>query len=449
MRKRLIGLLFPFLSIAVQAQEIKKLELSPDLHVRTFWMNTSYREDFKSDFALGASVNLGAKLTYTKNWTFQAGYRVFANIWSTDIWEEDLLSGQGNRYETGLFDLLNPGDDFFGKLELFNLSYSSEKWGAQIGRFGVNTPWINPQNGRLSPTGMEGLRLWWKPGERWKFETRYVHRISVRGTSRWLGVGESLGVFPIARDITGRPSRYAGNTKSDFVGILEVSHQTASGDQFLFSQTLAQNLFNTFDLSWNKTWKQSEAKGAWISGLQLGFQHGIGEGGNALDSLRYKNPEDKNWYLSARFGYKKSKWLGHINFTSVQGNGRWLSPREWGKDPWFTFIPRERNEGYESVTALVGFLGYSLDKVPMEFYTHYGYHFLPDLSDAAANKYNFPSYRQINLGVKYKPKKLSGADIHLLVMNKEAIGNEVLSPNQRYNKVEMWHLNLIVDFRFQ
>lgn len=182
-------------------------------------------------------------------------------------------------------------------------------------------------------------------------------------------------------------------------------------------------------------------------GFQAGFQHGIGEGGNADPSLSYKDPQDENWAISGRIGYSNANWITHLNYTKVGGSGRWLSPREWGKDAWYTFVPRERNEGFEDVDAVVAYAEYRFPKNQIQVYAHVGYHWLSDIGDAAANKYAFSAYRQINLGFKYKPEFVKNLDFHLLIMNKEALGDPVLTPNQRYNRIEMIHLNAIANWR--
>jgi hypothetical protein len=136
-----------------------------------------------------------------------------------------------------------------------------------------------------------------------------------------------------------------------------------------------------------------------------------------------------------------------LNYTKVGGKGRWLSPREWGKDAWYTFIPRERNEGFEKIDAIVGYVEYKFPKSKIDLYAHLGFHYLSDLDDVAGNKYAFPSYRQLNIGAKYKPAKINNMDFHLLVMNKNNISGQSLTPNQRFNKVEMVHVNAIINWR--
>jgi hypothetical protein len=444
----LVALFFLGFSFTANSQEEeRKLNVRPDLHFRTFWMNTNYPgQDFKDDYALGMSLNLGAVVRYRSNLKFYFGYRSFANVISSEIWEPDPSSGQANRYETGLFDLLDTRDRFFGKLETLSLEYSTAKVGIKAGRMGINSDWVNAQDGRLSPTAIEGLNVWFTPNSLWRFSLLGIGRMSIRGSSDWLPIGSTVGIYPVGRAVSGKPGQYFGNTTSDWLGIWEVDRKLGKDAKLHFSNTLAHNLFSTY---WLTLEKNPQLKSSTlILGFQGGYQHGIGQGGNENVDLQYKEPSDKNFVLSGRVGWKNSQWTTHLNFTHVGGKGRWLSPREWGKDAWYTFIPRERNEGFESVNALVAYGEYRMDEIPVSIYGHVGIHWLSDTAEAEGNKYNFPSYRQVNLGIKYLPKKIKNLDFHLLLVSKEPLSDKNLSPNQIYNKVEMIHFNAIVNWRW-
>lgn len=441
-------LLLTFHTIGNAQEEERKFVLTPDFHFRSFWMNTNYpKQDFKEDFALGMSLNLGGIVKFQERWKFHFGYRTFANVASSEIWELDPITGQFNRYETGLFDLLDTRDRFFGKLETLSLEYSKENFGMKLGRMGINTYWINAQDGRLSSTAVEGIHAWYAPDSRWKFSLWGINRLSVRGSSDWLSVGETVGIYPMGRSVAGQPAQYFGNTSSNWLGIWEVDRNLDEGGKLHFSNTIVQNLFSTYQLSFEKN--RTVENGALTFGLQGGFQHGIGNGGNQNPALQYKDPKDINFALSGRLGWKNSNWITHLNFSHIGGKGRWLSPREWGKEPWYTFIPRERNEGFESVNALVAYGEYRFEKAQVSVYGHLGFHWLADINDAAANKYNMPNYRQLNLGLKYQPKKYKNMDFHLLLVSKEPFDSEKLSPNQVYNKVEMLHFNGIINWRWK
>ncbi|SFT65075.1 hypothetical protein SAMN04489724_1413 [Algoriphagus locisalis] len=448
MRRFLFGFLILVQFSVFAQQPEKKLKVSPDVHFRMFWMNTAYpNEEYKEDYALGSSLNLGAKLYYDKNWEFRVGYRVFGNLWSSDLLAPDPISRGNNRYEVGLFDLLNEEDRFFGKLENLSVGYSTSTWGVTVGRMPIESDWINAQDGRLSPTGVEGGNVWLSTANKWKFSAWGISKMSVRGTSEWLLVGESIGVFPVGRNPDGEASQYAGKTESDWIGILEAKKAWEHIDLSV-SNTIVQNISNTLWIQGNRKWTHESTGVVWLWGIQTGFQSGLGNGGNGNQLFRYKNPKDKNWVVSTRVGFNNSAWNLHLNYSKVGGKGLWLSPREWGKDAWFTFIPRERNEGFGSLDALTAFAEYSIPNSSIKPFFHFGFHWLPALDSPSENKYNMPSYRQINLGVKYSPAVISKLDFQLLLMNKEALVNQDLKPTQEYNKVRMIHINAIVNWRW-
>ena len=410
-------------------------------------MNTNYWDAYKSDYALGTSLNLGAKLNYIKHWEFRVGYRVYANLWSSDLTASDPKSGGRNRYEVGLFDLLNEGDRIFGKLENLSVTYSRANWGISAGRMHINEDWMNAQDGRLSPTGIEGIKAWLTVYDEVKFSVWGVGRVSVRGTGEWLSVGESIGVFPVGRNLTGGTSLYAGNTHSDWIGIAEVT-KGGVGTSWSLSTTLVQNISNTLWAKAERRWEKERSGIVWFWGIQTGFQSGLGNGGNEDPLFRYKNPKDRNWIVSTRFGYNKSVWNLYLAYTKLGGNGVWLSPREWGKDAWYTFIPRERNEGNSALDAFTAFAEYTFPNTNLRAFAHFGFHWLPSLDTPKRNKYNMPSYRQINMGMKYSPKSIPKLDFQLLAMNKEAFRGQNLKPNQKYNKVGLIHVNGIVNWRW-
>jgi hypothetical protein len=309
----------------------------------------------------------------------------------------------------------------------------------------IQSDWVNAQDGRLSPTVVEGVHAWVAPATNWKLSGWAINRMNVRGSKDWLSVGETLGLFPQGRNPFGKPAAYLGNTASPWLGILELEGKMKGGRSLRFSNTYAANVFATYWATYEKSSKKT--MGTWTSGIQAGMQHGLGEGGNVDPLKQYKNSSDLNFAVSAKLNWKKGPWETQLSATQVGGKGRWLSPREWGKDAWYTFIPRERNEGFETVTAGVGYISYRFEEAGMQVYTYAGIHILPDPLDAAANKYNFPSYRQHNFGLRYVPKKLKNLDFHLILVVKEPLTNQNLSTVQQYNKVDLLHFNGIINWK--
>jgi hypothetical protein len=65
------------------------------------------------------------------------------------------------------------------------------------------------------------------------------------------------------------------------------------------------------------------------------------------------------------------------------------------------------------------------------------------------NKYAIPYYFQINMDLKYVHKKwLNGLESHLLVVSKIAEGNTYNNPKFVFQKVNMLHINLMLNYYF-
>ena len=439
------------LSLAQQNPETKEKPsdslIKGSVGLRTYWMSTNYWEDFKNDFALGQSAYFQMRTKEVKGFSLVGRYTVFGNLWSSDLLERDPVTQNFNRYEVGLFDVLNPDDKIFGKIEELQLRYRSEKFYAILGRMDINTPFINPQDGRLSPTYVEGLRLNFNPDVKNKFSVDVVGRMSPRSTSGWFDIGETIGIYPVGQSEFGQASKYQNNTKSDFFTVLDWQHFMDSGLYLQLNHTYVDNISSTVFTQATKDWDLANRNNKFITGLQFSLQNGIGEGGNPDPEKRFKNPEDLNVVIGGRIGLKNPKSIWWLNYTRIDGKGRFLNPREWGRDPFFTFIPRERNEGYNQVDAFTTYYQRNIPEKGLQLYGFAGLHFLPDPSDPELNKYAFPSYAQTNLGGKYTPKSWGkGLDFHAILMSKINLKSGEIKPQWIYNKVNMIHVNLIINY---
>lgn len=419
--------------------------------LRSFWMSTNYWEDFKNDYALGQSAYLQLRTKEIKGFSLVGKYTVFGRVLSSALLERDPITGNFNRYEVGLFDVRNPSDDLFGKIEELQIRYRSDKFQAVLGKMDINTPFINPQDGRLSPTYVEGLRLQFQPDSKNQFSADIVGRISPRSTSEWFDIGESIGIYPVGQSEFGQPSKYLGNTSSEFFAVLDWKHRFNSGLQLQLNNTYVENISNTVFSQLNKDWELKNNSNKLVTGLQLIIQNGIGEGGNPDPEKRFKNPNDLNYVVGGRIGIKNERSLLYFNYTRMDGRGRFLNPREWGRDPFFTFIPRERNEGYNFVDAFSIYYQRDWKESGLQFYGYAGIHILPDPgSNIEINKYGFPSYAQMNLAGKYTPQNWGkGLDFHLILMSKTNLKSGEMRPQWIYNKVNMIHFNFILNYTIQ
>ena len=179
-------------------------------------------------------------------------------------------------------------------------------------------------------------------------------------------------------------------------------------------------------------------------------QWALGEGGNEDQSMTYIAKGSKSMTFGFRSELEFAKWHYSINYNRITAEGRYLFPREWGRDPFYTFMPRERNEGFGDVHAVVLKLeNQNTASVFKKSGFSVGYFQLPDVHDYALNKYGMPSYLQANLDVRFQLNQLmQGLEGQLLLVCKYAIGEMYNNPKYQINKVNMLLTNFVLNYHF-
>lgn len=176
-------------------------------------------------------------------------------------------------------------------------------------------------------------------------------------------------------------------------------------------------------------------------------QYAVNNGGSIIQNNSYFTKNAQSEVISAQLGLKTKQYNWNVNYTHITALGRYLMPREWGRDPFYTFMPRERNEGTGNVHAITSNINY-LWHNKIKTSLGYGYYSLPSVNNSKLNKYSMPSYQQVNLSTAYSFANFwKGLEIKLLVAYKFEADNEVLTEKYIYNKVNMVNFNLIVDIK--
>ncbi len=138
-----------------------------------------------------------------------------------------------------------------------------------------------------------------------------------------------------------------------------------------------------------------------------------------------------------------------LNFTRITSDGRFTFPREWGRDPLFTFLQRERNEGAGGVTAVSINASHDVIKQALQTNIGLGYYKMPDVKDFRLNKYGLPSYLQMNISAKYKLSGfLKNTTVEMLVVHKWNKGKIYENDKYRINKVDMTNYNFVMNYSF-
>ena len=148
-------------------------------------------------------------------------------------------------------------------------------------------------------------------------------------------------------------------------------------------------------------------------------------------------------------GWKNKQWEASINYNRITADGRYLMPREWGREPFFTFLPRERNDGFGDADAVMGKVNYTIPKAGIKTSLAAGYYHLPDVKNYRLNKYGLPSYAQLNADVRYSfSGMVKGLEAQLLIVGKMNEGETYNNPRFEFNKVNVMLYNLVLNYHF-
>jgi hypothetical protein len=172
----------------------------------------------------------------------------------------------------------------------------------------------------------------------------------------------------------------------------------------------------------------------------------VADGGGGEKSKGYFQSNGAAQVMSAMAGIKSVQFDASFNYTRMFKNARYLSPREWGREPFFTFMPRERNEGLGDVQALVLKTAYNFPKAGVKTSLQAGRFLLPDVKNVALNKYGMPSYNQFNAEMHYTPSFAPNFHLQALFVYKNNKGNTYQNPGYVFNKVNMALYNLVINY---
>ncbi len=210
-----------------------------------------------------------------------------------------------------------------------------------------------------------------------------------------------------------------------------------------------QNIFNASLGQYIGTFKLNNQSNVKV-GLQGIMQQALAEGGNADVQKTYMQKDSRSYTYGARLELNKDR-LGmlQVNYNRITPHGRYLMPREWGRDPFFTFMPRERNEGYANVHAVTAVAGKTYGKSGFKSDVSYGRFYLADVKDAALNKYAMPSYWQFNADLRYKAHGFfKGFELQLLYVYKGQLKDNFKNNRYVFNRVDMSLYNFVINYHF-
>ena len=424
--------------------------------IRYYYMDEDEGQDYQDYFgsALGGHLKYetGTISGFNLGVAFYVSQFLSTNYSTTSI--EPKAHNKNSRYVAGLMDASDPSvTNITGVGELY-LNYKHSKTNVRVGRMKLKTPFINPEDGRMIPTLEQGAWIKSADVNGFVLQAGYVNAFWNRSTSQWKSAEDSLGYgYAQGKARNKKPSAYKGHTATNGVYVASVAYTGIQGLKVQTWDYYLQNIMNVGYLQAN--YKHKIGKYKFIVAGQYINEVEVGDGGNGdatHPEYSYRAKNEKSEVYGAKVGAGYSGTMLTLATTKVTSEGRFLFPREWGKEPLFTFQKRERTDGSGDATATLLTLGQDFGVFGingLKILAGIGKYNRVDAKDSALNKYGVPSYIQGNVDVHYKfSGELKGLNVEYLFARKYAIGNTYSNANFIFRKNDLNVHNFIVNYNF-
>ena len=427
-------------------QSLKKSKVSGE--IKSFYMMTDNVSPLTDYSALAIGGNIKCETGEYYGFKLGAAFYNSSNLGISDVSMTDPYTGKNSRYEAGLFDMTDLKKKYINLLGEAYLGFVHKKNALQIGRIKLTTPFINPQNGRMIPTLVQGVWFENKTFEKLNVQLGFIQGIAPRSTSRWYTVENSLGLYPQGKNVDGTNASYFSNVRSQGVGIMGLSYQIVKPLKLSAWNYYVDNVFNTFyaELAFEKQIQKVN----WLLAAQFIQQDKIASGGNEIKNLSYFQ-FDRSEVYGVRTAVTFRQFKATLNYNRITKEGMFLFPREWGIEPLYTFMKLERTEGTGNIESYTFQLEKKIDwkKSSLHLKTGYGIYRRPDVKDFAMNKYSLPSYDQLNVECEYRfGGLLKGLRLSFLIASKFNKGETYNNLNYVFNRVDMTNYNAIFSYNF-
>ncbi|MCA1763359.1 MAG: OprD family outer membrane porin [Cryomorphaceae bacterium] len=416
-------------------------------HVRNYTMLTDhFGKTFETQYANATGMKIHFNTANFHGFDIGIGGIFTFDVFSTDLGKRDEVANSYPGFELQLFDVTNPDNRYdLDRLDELYIRYRFKNSEFIAGRHEIETPLVNQADGRMKPYAFQGLSFKFNEIPRTQIFASYISHVSPRSTVEWYSLGESIGIYGQGRNPDGTPGDYHGFTQSYGLGILGLEHQLAKG---LDAQIWGYHVQNVMNTAYGKLDYTIQLGEKWLlySGVEGLIQSQSGSGGSKDESHSYVCQTDENRLVGANLGASYRGFDLSLNTLYLDDRGRFLFPREWGRENFYVTMPRNRIEGMGGGNMYDIRLARKF-KNGLTAVVDYAVFDGPGPNNAELNKYAMPDYRQINFDVSYNfTGWLEGLKLHFLYVYKEAL--ELAAPEDIYYQANFNHYNLIANINF-
>ena len=455
-------ILYILISTNIFAQFGHRADVHPDSTKKTLWkdLDKGFFEFHKRSFAM-STINEGRLSDYHTLATgagigyyspsfkgFHVGFSGFFlfEVYGYNLNEDDPYTGKRSRYESQLYDVTDKTNKKdLDRLEEVYLTYEYENFELKLGRQKLESPLLNENDNRMRPNIFGGFSAKYNT-EHLKVHAGVFNSITIRGTVDWYDWAHSYGVYGQGSNPMSDSLSYRGNITTLGMGVLGIEYDKKNWKNQIWNYT-NENVFNIVFFQSDYKWERKNYNV--ILGVQGLYENALNNGGNSNQLLTYRLKNENTYAYGFRIGINKKSSTVSLNYFGISNDGRYLFPREWGREKFYASLTRELFEGYGGLNAYVLKYKYKPEGKPFYLSLGAGYIDQPSSDNLFLNKYSLDSYYHFTSKFDYKFKGyLEGLDIQFVAAYKKSTNPISVLDRNKINWVDVLNLNLIFDYRF-
>ncbi|PKR80918.1 hypothetical protein CW751_07045 [Brumimicrobium salinarum] len=430
-------------SIPTLAKFLKKGKLN--FHSRTYFMGTLNEGSSTDFFTIAQSLGVKYKTPAFYGFQIQAGGYLSMRLAEHNLIDENTGEWNKARYEKPLYDINNPNNHYnLGILDEVYLSYKHKNLSFKLGRQSYETPLMNKNYNRLRPNMFQGLSAKYKLNDFTVSGAWFISE-AVRGTMRTYSMANSFGVYGQGKNRNGEKHDYHNHISSLGVGVFGVQHELKNLKTQVWNYT-AENVFNMSFLQSDYRLEKDDL--TYIIGGQGFYEYALNHGGNKDQTRTYICADEQSFGFGGQLGINvKDQHQFTANYLAISDQGRFLFPREWGREQFYASQTTELFEGYGGLNAYVLRYRFQSKNKRHASIVSGGFVDQPGLDEVELNKYQLADYYHFLIEHKYHfQKQLEGLSLRFIATYKTDFSKNEMSAAQKLNKVDMINLNLVLDY---
>lgn len=414
-------------------------------HFRNFFMNTINEGSLRDYWTNAFGMSLHYESLSFKGFMFEMKGIFTFQTFSSDLNKKETRTDEASKWEIELYDVLDRNNKTdLDRLEELFIHYQWKNSFIRYGRIPINsTPLLNQRDSRMKPFAFEGFHGNLKINKFISGQSIIIHGTSPRSTVEWFGMNEAIGLNTNGVSKTGETADYHEFLNTHFLSAQELKFET---ENLMFSYWNFY-LDRVFNLNWgqielkNKSWKLG------VIGLhQLAHQ----KQSNLNVNNQYIDPDGSTGVVSSLLERKNKELAVAISNTYILGKGRFLFPKELGREELYTSVSRSRVDGLgKSSISNISFKYNPHAKKELEFDLICSYVNTPGALNYQYNKYGIRDYFHTVFEIDYNfLGKLKGLELDLLYIYKRDTDKNSLTETAAFNRTNFHQINLIMNVNF-